>query len=129
MQPEKWTTDTLHPATVAAVNELVLTAGSYRKAAKRLGVSHAAVWNIARGRGADVSRTTENHVRTALDLPALPARIEVDPCPDCGSVHTGRCHGKPVAVQPVRPRKPVTRWADAPVGVLAGALRGRHDYP
>ena len=27
-------------------------------------------------------------------------------CPDCGSVHTGRCHGKPVGSVIVRPPRP-----------------------
>lgn len=124
MRPEKWPDDTSQSATTLAVRELVKSAGSYRKAAERLGVSHAATWNIAHERWQDVSRRTENRVRVALGLAALPPTVEVPACPDCNGVHTGRCHGKPVVVRPMR-HHTWSRWADAPVSVLATAIRNR----
>lgn len=125
MQSRETPIDTSHSATVDCVRQMVESAGSYRKAARRLGVSHAAVWNLAHGRTRDVSRRTENKVRAALGLAPAPARVEVDACPDCGNVHTGRCHGRAVAVRPVRQARPVTRWADASTSVLRAAIRNR----
>lgn len=78
-------------------------------------------------RGKHVPDHTLRRIGHALGV-TPPPRIEVDPCPDCGSVHTGRCHGKPVEMRPVRQHRPYTRWADAPVSVLAAAIRGRVDY-
>ena len=43
-----------------------------------------------------VSAWAESHIRAQIGLPPIPT-IEVPACPDCGSAHTGRCHGKPVA--------------------------------
>jgi hypothetical protein len=51
--------------------------------------------------------------------------IKIPPCPDCGGAHYGRCHNKPVAVRPVRPPRPITRWADAPTRTLAAAIAHR----
>ena len=112
------------PETLAAVRKSIESAGSLRKAAKRLGITPAALSDIVRERHDHVSLRTENKVRIALDLAPLPARIEVDPCPDCGGLHSGRCHGKPVVLRPIR-RRIITRWADAPVSVLAAAIRQR----
>lgn len=114
--------------TAVYVRQAVEAAGSLRKAARRLGVSPAALSDIVRERHDHVSLRTENKVRIALGLSPLAPRIEVDPCPDCGSVHHGRCYGKTVAVRPVRQRTWL-RWADAPVCALAHALRNRGDYP
>lgn len=38
----------------------------------------------------------ENILRAKLGLHAR-STYEVTACPDCGSVHTGRCHNKPIA--------------------------------
>jgi hypothetical protein len=52
----------------------------------------------------------------------------VNACPDCAGVHTGRCHGRPVArVVCVKPR-PVTRWRDLSTSALAAALANRTPY-
>jgi hypothetical protein len=43
----------------------------------------------------------------AIDVP--PLKIAVPVCPDCGAVHTGRCHGVPeptVIVKSAHPRQP-----------------------
>lgn len=111
--------------TAVYVRQAVEEAGSLRKAARRLGVSPAALGDIVRERQGHVSRSTENRVRAALGLAPVPARVEVDACPDCGGVHVGRCHGRAVEVRPVRRRRAITRWADAPVAVLRDALRNR----
>ena len=55
----------------------------------------SAVWDALHDRPISLER--ENKMRAALGLEPLPAMIEVPPCPDCGSAHTGRCNGKPVA--------------------------------
>lgn len=101
----------MEPSTVVSATGAVQKHGSFRKAAKALGVSHAAIWNIARGRHADVSIATENKVRKALGLEPLRPMVEVPACPDCGGVHHGRCNGKEVEVRAVRKRRePADLW-------------------
>lgn len=111
-------------ASIDMARQCVAESGSLRKAAKRLGITPAALSDIVRERHEHVSRRTENKVRAALGLAVLAPRVEVDPCPDCGSVHHGRCNGREVAIRPVR-RRTWSRWADAPTGALADALRSR----
>lgn len=101
--------------------------GSYRKTAKAPGVSHALVWNVLHGRAQDVSLQSENRLRLTLGLAPVHPKITVDACPDCGGVHTGRCHGRQVAVRPVRQRVYTTIYAMS-VGVLAHAIRERVEY-
>ena len=114
--------------TLGAVQNQINESGSLRSAAKRLGVSAGTLSDIINGRTAHVSLRTENKVRTALGLPELVYHT-VSACPDCGSIHSGRCHNKPVALRPVRQPKPFTRWADAPTAVLAQAIINRTEYP
>jgi transcriptional regulator with XRE-family HTH domain len=75
-------------------------------------------------RGVSVSPATMQRIGYALGI-APPPPIEIPPCPDCGGAHYGRCHNKPVAVRPVRPPRPITRWADAPTRTLAQAIAHR----
>lgn len=79
-------------------------------------------------RGVHISPASELRIARAMGI-APPPRIEVDPCPDCGSVHTGRCNGRAVEVRPVRKTRPFTRWADAPTKQLAAAIINRQEYP
>lgn len=109
-------------ATVAALHD---AGESYRRIGSRLNLlptDYALLSKIARGES--VSELTLRRVGHALGIMPAP-RIAVDPCPDCGGVHTGRCHGRVVEVRPVRRRRAITRWADAPVAVLRDALRNR----
>lgn len=115
--------------TIAKLQQTIETSGGYRKAAKILGVSHAAVWNVAHARSQDVSLRAENRLRAALGLAPVPARVEIDACPDCGGVHVGRCHGREVEVRPVRRPKPVTRIADMSIAQLRATIANRSEYP
>lgn len=115
--------------TAVYVRQAVEEAGSLRKAARRLGVSPAALGDIVRERQGHVSRSTENRVRAALGLAPVPARVEVDACPDCGGVHVGRCHGRAVEVRPARRPKPVTRIADMSIAQLRATIANRSEYP
>ena len=64
--------------------------------------------------GHPVSRAKENRVRELLGLEPLPDPVPVEPCPDCGHVHTGRCNGKDVAqVVCLAPGETVKRKAQA----------------
>lgn len=80
--------------TKQAVYAAVAQCDSVRKAAQVVQVHHAVLADILADRHDHVSRQSENRVRIAVGLPPLPAPISVEPCPDCGSVHVGRCHGK-----------------------------------
>lgn len=111
-------------STLKSVQNRISELGSQSALARSLGVSQSTLSDIINGRTAHVSLRTENKVRTALGLPELVYHT-VSACPDCGSIHSGRCHNKPVAVRPVRQPKPFTRWADAPTAVLAAAIRNR----
>lgn len=114
--------------------------GSLRKLAADLGFPTSfagTLSDILRARDNHVSRETENRVRHALGLPALPRRVEVPACPTCGEVHVaGDCHGKPVAQVVVlapgeqvrRARKPISRWADYATAALRQALVKRQSY-
>ena len=110
--------------TVSTARNFIQAHTSQRAAAKALGVPQPLLSDVLRGRGDHVSAAQENRLRIALGLAPV-ARIEVDPCPDCGGCHTGRCRNKPVAVCPVRKPKPASRWADAPTSMLAAAIRNR----
>jgi transcriptional regulator with XRE-family HTH domain len=114
--------------TLKSVQNRIDEIGSQSALARRLGVSQGTISDIVNGRTAHVSLRTENKVRAALGLPPIVLHT-VPACPDCGSVHVGRCKGRAVEVRPVRPRKPVTRWADAPTKQLAAAIIHRQEYP
>lgn len=113
--------------TLVAVQNRIGDIGSQSALARRLGVSQQTLSDIINGRAEHVSLRTENKVRAALGLPPIVLHT-VPACPDCGAVHTGRCHGRTVEVRPVRRRKPVTRWADAPTKQLAAAIIHRTEY-
>lgn len=80
--------------TKQAAKVAVAARDSLRSAAKVLRIHHAVLADVLNDRHAHVSRQAENRVRLALGLAPLPVPVPVDPCPDCGSVHVGRCHGK-----------------------------------
>lgn len=113
--------------TVVAAQVYTESIGGQRKAARALGVAQQTLSDIINGRADHVSLRTENRVRAALGLPALHYHT-VPACPDCGSVHTGRCKGRAVEVRPVRRRKPVHRIADYPARALAAAIIHRQEY-
>lgn len=72
--------------------------GSWRSTALALGYAPgyaATLCDVARGKPGAISREGENVLRERLGL-APRHYVTVAPCPDCGSAHTGRCHGKPV---------------------------------
>lgn len=72
--------------------------GSWRSTALALGYAPgyaATLCDVARGKAGCISREGENVLRERLGL-APRHYVTVAPCPDCGSAHTGRCHGKPV---------------------------------
>lgn len=112
--------------TVSEVRKAIGHYGSQRAASRAISIPQSVLSDIVRERHAHVSVATECRVRTALGLPVLVLHT-VPACPDCGSIHTGRCHNRPVAVRPVRTLKPLARWADAPTGVLAAAIRNRQE--
>ncbi len=118
----------MNPDTIVAINSAIKSAGGLRKAAAHLKVSAGTLSDIVNSRHEHVSLRTENAVRAALGLPTLHYHT-VPACPDCGSIHTGRCHNKPVALRPVRKPRPVTRWADASTKQLAAAIINRQEYP
>jgi predicted RNA-binding Zn-ribbon protein involved in translation (DUF1610 family) len=79
-----------------------------RKLAHELGFPPsfaASLSDVLREKHQNVSLKTENRIRIAIGLNPIEA-YEVPPCPDCGSVHTGRCYGKakggPVEVRVIR---------------------------
>lgn len=117
----------MNPDTIVAINSAIKSAGGLRKAAAHLKVSAGTLSDIVNSRHEHVSLRAENNVRAALGLPTLHYHT-VPACPDCGSIHTGRCKGRAVEVRPVRKPRPVTRWADAPTKQLAAAITHRQEY-
>lgn len=113
--------------TTSTARKFVQAHKNQRAAANALGITQAALSDVLRGRGDHIGAAQENKLRIALGLAPV-ARIEVEPCPDCGSVHTGRCNGRAVEVRPVRLRKPAHRIADYPVRALASAILCRQEY-
>lgn len=119
----------MNPDTIVAINSAIKSAGGLRKAAAHLKVSAGTLSDIVNSRHEHVSLRTENRVRAALGLAPVPARVEVDACPDCGGVHVGRCHGRAVEVRPARRPKPVTRIADMSIAQLRATIANRSEYP
>lgn len=116
-------------STFDAISSLVERFGSQRAAARFLGIAPGVISDIINGRGEHLGRERENEIRAALALPALPKRVTIDACEDCGSVHHGRCHNREVTIKPVRARCEPTRWADYRPPDLAAAIRNRIEYP
>jgi hypothetical protein len=65
--------------------------GGWRKVGSVLGVSGAYARELARG---EKSLTPAATVKWLSFTGRYREMYEVPACPDCGSVHTGRCHGK-----------------------------------
>lgn len=112
----------LDTTTIDAVKD-ALRGENQSALAQRIGIAQGTISDVARGRAQHVSRQAENRLRVALGLEPI-HRVEVDACPDCGSVHVGRCHGREVVLRPVRVRRLPERIADMPRGMLAALLRG-----
>lgn len=110
---------------------------SWRDLAAQLDVPHGILHAIGTGAYEHVSWSTVRKVRVRLGL-ADPGEVTMTLlCPDCGSVHTGRCHGRPVvAVVILGPGERVARkttqvmrrWADLPPRELARAIMNRVPY-
>lgn len=130
-----------HQLSVDTVEKLVTAKNgqTWRACATALGYepAYAATLNkAARGVPGAMTLIAENILRARLGLSMLRA-VTVTACPDCGSVHTGRCHGRPV-VQVVtltaeervtrKPTKIIRRWADLSAAELAQALANRQPY-
>lgn len=113
-------------STFDAISSLVERFGSQRAAARFLGIAPGVISDIINGRGEHLGRERENEIRAALALPALPKRVTIDACEDCGSVHTGRCHGKQVVLRPVAKRREPTYWHDLTPAQLGEAIRNRY---
>lgn len=128
----------LCPDTVAAL-AAAKNGATWRGVAQALGYppAYAATLNkAARGIPGALTSVAEDTLRVRLGLAPV-RRIEVDACPDCGSAHTGRCHGRPVvSVVILGPGERVARkttqvmrrWADLPPRELARAIMNRVPY-
>lgn len=107
------------PELVSAMDETqtalrrCLEGKSWRELGKELGISHGVLHSFAMGRWEHVGWQQFAVIRQALGLPDLELYVTAG-CPDCGNVHAGRCHGKPVGVVIIRPphapRPPVPAW-------------------
>lgn len=129
----------LCPDTVAAL-VAAKNGATWRGVAQALGYppAYAATLNkAARGIPGALTRAAEDTLRVRLGLAPV-RRIEVDACPDCGSVHTGRCHGRPVVAVVILgpgeriargPARIIRRWRDLPAAALAAAIANRQPYP
>lgn len=73
-----------------------------------------------------MSLNRENRMRAALGFDPLPCLVEVQPCPDCGSVHTGRCNGvdNPIVVVKRQRREPPA-WVGEATANLSALLAAR----
>ena len=128
----------LCPDTVAALTA-AKNGATWRGVAQALGYppAYAATLNkAARGIPGALTSAAEDTLRVRLGLAPV-RRVEVDACVDCGSVHTGRCHGRPVvsvvALGPGervtrRPTRIIRRWRDLPAAQLAAAITNRQPY-
>lgn len=111
-------------STVVYVSKEYAKHGSYRKTASALGVPYTLIRDIIKRKHDHVSTDTENALRRTLGLPMVLPMVPVSACPDCGSVHHGRCHGRQVALRPVSQRTYTTIHA-MPAPLLAAAIRHR----
>ena len=89
-------------STAEVLQRWLVGAQTVRALAQELGESPATISALLRGDRHGASIQTENRVRNKLGLPPLPMPVLVEPCPDCGSVHVGRCHGRSGQVRIVR---------------------------
>lgn len=64
------------------------------RAANALGVSPSSVVWALRGKPSPMVQNALSQVVREVEF--VPQPIQVDPCPDCGGVHLGRCEGQPV---------------------------------
>lgn len=81
-------------------------AGGWRAVGKILGISGPYAREIALG----IKPLTIN-VATAwlIATGASKAQVLADVCPDCGNLHTGRCHGEPGAVAWIKPDQAIIK--------------------
>ena len=118
--------DKPYVSTFDAISSLVERLGSQRAVGRMLDIAPAVISDIINGRGEHLGRERENEIRARLALPALPNKVTVDACEDCGSVHTGRCHNKEVVLRPVTRRREPTYWHDLTPAQLGEAIRNRY---
>jgi hypothetical protein len=110
-------TRTRHSLSIDTIETLVSArnGSTWREYAEQLGYAktYAATLNkAARGVPGAMTPVAENVLRERLGLEPR-HYVTVAPCPDCGSAHTGRCHGRPVErVQIIsgKPRKNRKRY-------------------
>ena len=84
---------------------------SYRGLALALGYEPgyaATLSKVVREIPGAISHEGENVLRARLGL-AHVRQIPVTPCPDCGAIHVGRCHGEPGEVAWLRAGERVTK--------------------
>lgn len=82
---------------------------SWRALGEELDVPHGVLHAIGGASYEHVSWLTVRKVRVRLCLSDPGDIIPALACPDCGSAHTGRCHGKPVARVVIVSGKPRNR--------------------
>jgi hypothetical protein len=104
---------------------------SWRGLARVLDVPHGILHAIGTGRWEHVGWPTVRKVRVRLGLGDLGDITEAFVCPSCGDVHTGDCHGQPVAAvvvlapgEAVR-RVPIRRPLSCAAAWLGDAARPR----
>jgi len=123
----------ISPETVESL--LQARSGSLRETARKLKLPEGmcgTLSDILRQRHDHVTRAAENRVRVALGLPPI-REYTVPACSSCGGVHTGDCHGKPVAQVVIlapgervrKPRKPAEKWVAYATSALRAALINR----
>ncbi len=106
--------------------------GGWRAVGRLMKVSGAYARQLARGE----KPITPTLARAWLEGTQQITQTAIAPvCPDCGNVHTGRCHGKPVAavvclapdetVRPVAKRR--RSRATVGIGGLHPEVRAAHD--
>jgi hypothetical protein len=81
---------------------------TWRQLSESLGIHFAILHAVGNESVEHVSWENFNRVRAAVGLCQLAEPIIVSPCPDCGHVHTYRCHGVPV--KPVGKPRNRTRY-------------------
>lgn len=97
-----------------------------------------AYWDAIHNRPMSLKRERRLCMEMGIEPP--PHEHNVPACPDCGDVHTGRCHGKPVAAvvtlapgevvtKAPRKRKPPLPWVREATANLEALLEGAPKPP
>ena len=104
----------LSPSTIKTLRERK-TSHTLKQLATELGYLEsysATLSGVLRGEDGRLAPESENALRARLGLTPI-HRILTAPCPDCGNLHTGRCHGEPGTVAWVRLGERVAKARDA----------------